>query len=162
VASGDALHKGHDAREQNAAKIVDRRTSPDGGYKERSTRLKHAFAYSSSLLAANPTTMAAVEQSLAPTNGNGVHVDGNGIDGSAPATVTSSFDTSLLHNYLLSLLPPLFGAAPDDLWEIFEGEGFDEYAARFATEGNGALYISKIRQEMEGKHYMQSLLPIRV
>jgi hypothetical protein len=107
--------------------------------------------------------MAAVEQSLASTNGNGIHVDGNGIDGSASAaTVTSSFDASLLHSYLLSLLPPLFGAAPDDLWEIFEGEGFDEYAARFATEGNGALYISKIRQEMEGKYYMQPLLPIRV
>jgi hypothetical protein len=90
--------------------------------------------------------MAAIDghtNGVALTNGNGIHHDGP-LDASP-----SSFDSSLVRNYLVSLLPALLGAAPDDLWSLFEDD-FEERVGRFASEGNGVMYVTKIKHEFEG------------
>jgi len=83
------------------------------------------------------------------------HVNGtNGINGTSPtpqdeAAPSSSFDPAIFRSYLLSLLPPVLGATPDDIESIFDSE-FDENVTRFASEGTGVIYIVKRRDEVEG------------
>jgi hypothetical protein len=85
-----------------------------------------------------------------PTHLNGT----NGIHGSSPtppdeAGPSSSFDSGIFRSYLLSLLPPVIGATPEEIETIFEGE-FDEQVARFASEGTGVIYIVKRKDDEEG------------
>ncbi|CAL1696879.1 unnamed protein product [Somion occarium] len=80
------------------------------------------------------------------TNGttNGVH------DGPAEPAITtaSTFDPEIFRSYLLALLPPLLGAAPTDLEYVFDDE-FNERVQRFASEGGGAIYVVKKKEESE-------------
>ena len=85
-----------------------------------------------------------------PTHLNGT----NGINGSSPtppdeAVPSSSFDPSIFRSYLLSLLPPVIGATPEEIESIFDSE-FDERVARFASEGTGVIYIVKRKDDVEG------------
>jgi hypothetical protein len=83
------------------------------------------------------------------------HVNGtNGINGNSSmphdeAAPSSSFDPTIFRTYLLSLLPPVLGASPEEIESIFDSE-FDERVARFASEGTGVIYIVKRRDEVEG------------
>ncbi|KAH9964086.1 dynein heavy chain, N-terminal region 1-domain-containing protein [Lactifluus volemus] len=84
-----------------------------------------------------------------PTHLNGT----NGINGTSPtphdeAAPSSSFDPGIFRTYLLSLLPPVLGASPEEIDSIFDGD-FDERVARFAGEGIGVIYIVKRRDEVE-------------
>jgi hypothetical protein len=90
------------------------------------------------------------------TNGlNGVH--SNGINGrhspadanGEPTASSSAFDPAVFRSYVLALLPALLGALPEDLAYLFD-EYFDERVTRFAAEGNGVIYVSKIKDEVEG------------
>lgn len=65
------------------------------------------------------------------------------------AAPSSSFDPTIFRTYLLSLLPPVLGASPEEIESIFDSE-FDERVARFASEGTGVIYIVKRRDEVEG------------
>lgn len=96
--------------------------------------------------------MATADPFLVPpshTNGingtNGAHHEGP-LD-----TSPSAFDSTLLRSYLLALLPPLLGAGPEDLYSVFDDD-FEERVARFASEGNGVMYVSKLKHEIEGTH----------
>jgi hypothetical protein len=93
-------------------------------------------------------TLEAPLSYLPHTNGangtNGAHSDG--LNDASP----SAFDSSLLRTYLFSLLPPLLGATSEDLDALFEDEDFEERTARFATEGNGVMYVSKLKHDIEG------------
>jgi hypothetical protein len=85
-----------------------------------------------------------------PTHLNGT----NGINGTSPtphdeAAPSSSFDPGIFRTYLLSLLPPVLGATPEELDSIFDDD-FDERVARFAGEGIGVIYIVKRKDEVEG------------
>jgi hypothetical protein len=78
---------------------------------------------------------------LPTTNGSSSH------DG--PIEHTSSFDPAIFRSYLLSLLPPVIGASPTELESLFDDE-FDERVSRFAAEGSDAIYVVKVKDEVEG------------
>jgi hypothetical protein len=91
-----------------------------------------------------------------PTYVNGT----NGIHGSSPispdeAAPSSSFDPTIFRNYLLSLLPPVLGATPEETESIFDSE-FDERVTRFASEGTGVIYIVKRKDDVEGTSFLIS------
>lgn len=108
--------------------------------------------------------MSAVDGPLAPiTNGssrmNGSALNGkgdtngdlhDGISEPAPAKPIS-FDPEVFRLFLASLLPPLFGASPEELESIFD-EDFHERASRFAPEGGGVIYVVKKKDEQECEH----------
>ena len=62
------------------------------------------------------------------------------------------FDPSVFHSYLLSLLPPIFGASPEELESLFD-EDFDDRCSRFAGEGGGVVYVVKKRDEQESQSF---------
>ena len=111
----------------------------------------------SSHLSLPPTqsfAMAGVESPLAPlTNGvgrtNGA-LNGNGDIHDSIAEPAISFDSSVFRSYLLSLLPPIFGASPEELESLFD-EDFDDRCSRFAGEGGGVVYVVKKRDEQESQ-----------
>ncbi|KAI8983292.1 dynein heavy chain [Trametes punicea] len=96
--------------------------------------------------------MAGVEVPL--TNGlsraNGA-LNGNG-DLHDPITTESpiAFDPSVFRSYLLSLLPPIFGASPEELQSIFDDD-FHERVFRFAGETGGVIYVVKKKDEQESE-----------
>ncbi|VDB86807.1 unnamed protein product [Peniophora sp. CBMAI 1063] len=87
-----------------------------------------------------------MDGAYAATNGNGtaVHDDAPAASAAAPA-----FDPAVFREYLLALLPPLFGATQSDLESLVDAEGFSERVARFAGEGGDALYVVKRRETAE-------------
>ena len=96
--------------------------------------------------------MAGVEGPL--TNGvsrtNGA-LNGNGdLHDPIPQESPIAFDPSLFRSYLLSLLPPIFGASPEELESIFDDD-FHERVSRFAGEGGGVIYVVKKKDEQECK-----------
>ncbi|KAI0249468.1 cytoplasmic dynein heavy chain 1 [Lactifluus subvellereus] len=82
------------------------------------------------------------------------HVNGtNGINGNSSiphdeAAPSSSFDPGIFRTYILSLLPPVLGASPEETESIFDGD-FEERVTRFASEGTGVIYIVKRKDEVE-------------
>lgn len=72
------------------------------------------------------------------------------VDGSV--TPFQSFDTSVMRTYLMSLLPPMLGALPEEVQECVDDSEFDERVQRFASEGGGPLYVVKVRDEVEGAY----------
>lgn len=85
-----------------------------------------------------------------PTHVNGTNgINGNGSPTHDEAAPSSSFDPAIFRTYLLSLLPPVLGASPEEIESVFDGE-FDECVSRFASEGTGVVYIVKRRDEVEG------------
>lgn len=97
--------------------------------------------------------MTAAEQPvlpLTPTNGSLAPTSSDGPDvATNPAPATAPFDASIMREYLLALLPPMFGAQPRELeTQIFDPE-FEERVARFAAEGGGPLYVVKAKDEVE-------------
>ncbi|KAA1475369.1 cytoplasmic dynein heavy chain 1 [Dentipellis sp. KUC8613] len=78
-------------------------------------------------------------------------VNGNGViphDEPAATSTVTAFDTSLFRSYLLSLLPPVLGAHPEDLESLFDDE-WEERVTRFAAEGGGVIYVVKRRDDIE-------------
>jgi hypothetical protein len=78
------------------------------------------------------------------TNSNGV------LPHDSPVDTPPPFDTSLFRSYLVSLLPPVLGALPEEFEGLFDEE-FDERVTRFAAEGGGVIYVVKTRDEAEGE-----------
>lgn len=78
------------------------------------------------------------------TNSNGA------LSPDGPVDATSSFDTSHFRSYLMSLLPPVLGALPEELVTLFDEE-FDECVTRFAAEGGGVIYVVKTKVEADGE-----------
>ncbi|KAG1741853.1 dynein heavy chain, N-terminal region 1-domain-containing protein [Suillus paluster] len=76
------------------------------------------------------------------TNSNGA------LPHDSPVDTPPSFDTSLFRSYLMSLLPPVLGAQPEEFVSLFDEE-FDERVTRFAAEGGGVIYVVKTRDEAE-------------
>lgn len=98
--------------------------------------------------------MSIVEAPL--TNGSGsVHTNGNGNgNGTAqpdgPVETAITFEPSVFRTYLLSLIPPLLGAAPEDLETLLDDD-FDERVTKFAGEGGGAIYVVKKKEDNGGE-----------
>lgn len=106
-----------------------------------------------------------MEGPLSPTLPNGIsHINSNGHlhHDDSPSTSTSqnpvvapTFDPNVFRTYLLSLLPPVLGATPNELEGIFaDEEAFEEKVLRFAGESaggasgsgsGGVLYVVKMR-----------------
>lgn len=88
------------------------------------------------------------------TNGNGASTpltNSNGVlPHDSPVDTPAPFDVSLFRSYLLSLLPPVLGALPEELGSLFDDE-FEERITRFAAEGGGVIYVVKAKEEVEGK-----------
>lgn len=82
-----------------------------------------------------------MDGAYAGTNGNGTAAHDDTTPSAAPA-----FDPAVFRDYLLALLPPLFGTSRSDLVSLVETEGFDERVIRFAGEGGDALYVVKRRE----------------
>ncbi|KAI0369874.1 dynein heavy chain protein 2 [Pilatotrama ljubarskyi] len=98
--------------------------------------------------------MAGVEAPLAPlTNGvsraNGA-LNGNGDVHDGITEPAIAFDPEVFRSYLLSLLPPIFGASPEELEALFD-EDFHERVSRFAGEGGGVIYVVKKKDEQESE-----------
>ncbi|KDQ51322.1 hypothetical protein JAAARDRAFT_140422 [Jaapia argillacea MUCL 33604] len=95
---------------------------------------------------------------LPPTNGtngvNGLHSPDGPMEtatiASTTTTAAAAFDSAIFRDYLFALLPPLIGAAPQDLESLFDDD-FDERVSRFAAEGGGVMYVVKVRDEVEGE-----------
>ena len=93
---------------------------------------------------------------MATTNGNGpappmTASTSNGVPpNDGPVDAPPPFDVSLFRAYLLSLLPTVFGAYPEELISLFDDE-FEEKVSRFAAEGGGVIYIVKVKDETEGE-----------
>lgn len=82
---------------------------------------------------------------------NGILHHANGENGtSVVVEPTATFDPSVFRPYLLSLLPPVLGATPEELESIFDDEGFEEKVLRFAGESGGVIYVVKVRDTTEG------------
>jgi dynein heavy chain 1 len=75
----------------------------------------------------------------------------NNTNGPIESSVSQSqpFDSSIFRTYLLSLLPPVLGASPEELESLFDEE-FEERVSRFAAEGGGVIYVVKVRDDAEG------------
>ncbi|THV06252.1 cytoplasmic dynein heavy chain 1 [Dendrothele bispora CBS 962.96] len=82
---------------------------------------------------------------LPVTNGS---LNGSANHEPSPESTNPSFDASIFQSYLQVLLPPVIGAAPEDLYTLFDDE-FDERVARFAGEGGEVIYVVKSRDEVE-------------
>ncbi|EMD41483.1 dynein heavy chain protein 2 [Gelatoporia subvermispora B] len=81
----------------------------------------------------------------APTNG----VLTNGASHDAPVVEPAiTFDANVFRSFFLALLPPLLGATTEELQPLFDEE-FDGRVIRFATEGGGAVYVVKKREDVE-------------
>ncbi|TBU30761.1 dynein heavy chain [Dichomitus squalens] len=100
--------------------------------------------------------MAGVESPLAPiTNGIGrtngtLNGNGNGDLHDGISEPAIAFDPSVFRSYLLSLLPPLLAASPEELESIFD-EDFHDRVSRFAGEGSGVIYVVKKKEEHESE-----------
>lgn len=69
---------------------------------------------------------------------------------------TSVFDPEIFRSYLLSLLPPVIGAIPEDLGSLFDEE-FNARVARFASDTGGVIYVVKVKEDSKGmSHYFTS------
>ncbi|KIM50786.1 hypothetical protein SCLCIDRAFT_1225109 [Scleroderma citrinum Foug A] len=88
--------------------------------------------------------MSTANVSPTPTTSNGVLPH----DGPVDTTPPPAFDVSLFRSYLLSLLPPVLGASPEELVSLFDDE-FEERVIRFAADGGGVMYVVKVKEESE-------------
>lgn len=95
-------------------------------------------------MTSTPTSPFASSSALVETNGNGAHIP-------PPSTAPLSFDPVIFRNYLLALLPPVLGATQDELEDSLFDQGFDELAAKYASEGGGVIYVAKVREDSEGR-----------
>ena len=94
--------------------------------------------------------MSAVDAPL--TNGSGSpHINGNGTPQppEGPPETTITFEPAVFRPYLLALVPPLLGAAPEELETLFDND-FDERVTKFAQEGGGTLYVVQKKDDNEG------------
>jgi hypothetical protein len=78
-----------------------------------------------------------------PVNGTNGHHDGL-------LEPTPQFDHSLFRSYLSALLPPVVGALPEELNDLFEAGDFVENVSKFAAEGPDVIYVVKQRADLEG------------
>ena len=103
-------------------------------------------------------TMSTVEAPL--TNGTGsAHINGNGsAQADGPSEPAIPFEPSVLRRYLQLLIPPLLGATEEDIETLFDDD-FDERVTKFASEGGGAIYVVK-KKEDTGGEYSSLLSPL--
>ena len=92
---------------------------------------------------------------MATTNGSGsapalTSSTSNGVPPHDSPVDAPPFDVSLFRSYLLSLLPPVLGAFPEELVSLFDDE-FGEKVSRFAADGGGVIYVVKAKEETEGE-----------
>jgi len=86
-----------------------------------------------------------------PVNGANGHHDGL-------LEPTTQFDVSLFRSYLSALLPPIVGALPEELDDLFESSDFHETVSKFATEGSEVIYVVKRRVDLEGSVFYAMFL----
>jgi len=99
-----------------------------------------------------------MEPALTPTPVNGTNGHHDGL-----LEPTTQFDVSLFQSYLSALLPPVVGALPEELDDLFESSDFNETASKFATEGSDVIYVVKRRVDLEGSmSFDMSLVASRV
>lgn len=84
----------------------------------------------------------------------------NGINGHHDGLLepTTQFDVSLFRSYLSALLPPVVGALPEELDDLFESDDFEETVSKFAAEGPDVTYVVKQRVDPEGSVFCDVLL----
>ncbi|KAI0665821.1 dynein heavy chain [Trametes maxima] len=100
--------------------------------------------------------MTGVEGPLAPLtndvgrpNGSALNGNVNGDVHDTPVTEPAiQLDPEVFRSYLLSLLPSIVGASPEELEPIFD-EDFHERVSRFAGEGGGVIYVVKQKDDHE-------------
>jgi hypothetical protein len=80
------------------------------------------------------------------TSVNGLHTP----DLAQEPTTPSPFDSSVFRDYLLSLLPPLLGAAHDELEATLFDDEFHDRVTKFATEAGAVLYVLKRKEDTPG------------
>ncbi|KAI0825307.1 dynein heavy chain [Trametes gibbosa] len=97
-----------------------------------------------------PLTVIANHASRANGNGAFNHSNGDPPEAEPAPPVAISFDPDVFRSFLLSLLPPLFGATFEELEYIFDDD-FPERASRFAGEGGGVIYVVKKKDEHESE-----------
>jgi len=91
--------------------------------------------------------MSTANVSPTPTTSNGALPH----DGPVDTTPPPAFDVSLFRSYLLSLLPLVLGASPEELASLFDDE-FEERVIRFAADSGGVMYVVKVTEESEGEY----------
>lgn len=103
-----------------------------------------------------------------PPHTNGT-IPETSLNGTAPLTngavpSASTFDPGIMRTFLVSLLPPIFGASSEEFEASLFGENgsghnteFEDHVAHFTVEGGGPLYVTKIKEDGEGTRCFISL-----
>lgn len=65
-------------------------------------------------------------------------------------TVGPAFDPAIFRAYLVALLPPVIGAAPEEIESIFDYD-FEDRVARFAADNGSVIYVVKQKDETDGE-----------
>ena len=86
-----------------------------------------------------------------PVNGTNGHHDGL-------LEPTMQFDIYLFRSYLSTLLPPVVGALPEELDDLFESGDFHETVSKLAAEGSDVIYLVKRRVDLEGSVFCDVVL----
>lgn len=98
---------------------------------------------------------SAMEPPLIPVPVNGTNGHHDGL--LEPPT---QFDVSIFRSYLSALLPPVVGALPEELDDLFESGDFDETVSKFAAEGSDVVYVAKQRVDLEGSAIFAMCPPV--
>jgi len=91
-----------------------------------------------------------MEPPLTPVPVNGTNGNHDGL-----LEPTTQFDISLFQSYLSALLPPVVGALPEELDDLFESSDFHETVSKFAAEGSDVIYVVKRRVDLEGSVFCE-------
>ena len=94
-----------------------------------------------------------MEPPLTPVPVNGTNGNHDGL-----LEPTTQFDISLFQSYLFALLPPVVGALPEELDDLFESSDFHETVSKFAAEGSDVIYVVKRRVDLEGSVFCDAFL----
>ena len=78
----------------------------------------------------------------------------SGANGTANGNANPVFDLGAMRTYLLTVLPAMFGAHPEELEVPLSGDDFDDRMMRFASENGGPLYVVKVKEGGEGASFL--------
>ena len=94
-----------------------------------------------------------MEPPLTPIPVNGTNGNHDGL-----LEPTTQFVISLFQSYLSALLPPVVGALPEEMDDLFEPSDFHETVSKFAAEGSDVIYVVKRQVDLEGSAFCDMLL----
>ena len=105
--------------------------------------------------------LPSLSSSSVPPHTNGTTTPEPNLNGTTPltngsASSAATFDPGIMRAFLVSVLPPIFGASREEFEASMFGESkghnddFEDHVAHFSMDGGGPLYVTKTREDGEG------------